>query len=174
MAWGKPMKSSKCHFTVSTTTDGPTSSGKSWEWSYVYWSSFWHGWYWLRNLHTRTKGRKKHWCFVICAVSMFQILLVVLVDCQQKLYELNVEDYWLGVWVMFYVKGWQTARCRLFFSLDHLPPPCLYSDISWQCIKLPEELLFYRPNDSRMLVALGECYEKLNQLVEAKKVRTDV
>lgn len=28
-----------------------------------------------------------------------------------------------------------------------------------------------RPNDSRMLVALGECYEKLNQLVEAKKVR---
>ncbi|KAM9288410.1 cell division cycle protein 23 homolog isoform 3-T3 [Morus bassanus] len=27
----------------------------------------------------------------------------------------------------------------------------------------------YRPNDSRMLVALGECYEKLNQLVEAKK-----
>lgn len=25
-----------------------------------------------------------------------------------------------------------------------------------------------------MLVALGECYEKLNQLVEAKKVRTDV
>uniref|UniRef100_A0A8C9EN85 Cell division cycle 23 n=1 Tax=Pavo cristatus TaxID=9049 RepID=A0A8C9EN85_PAVCR len=31
------------------------------------------------------------------------------------------------------------------------------------------ELLFYRPNDSRMLVALGECYEKLNQLVEAKK-----
>lgn len=32
-------------------------------------------------------------------------------------------------------------------------------------------LLFsLRPNDSRMLVALGECYEKLNQLVEAKKV----
>ncbi|XP_064885413.1 cell division cycle protein 23 homolog isoform X2 [Columba livia] len=27
----------------------------------------------------------------------------------------------------------------------------------------------YRPNDSRMLVALGECYEKLNQLVESKK-----
>lgn len=28
MAWGKPMKSSKCHFTVSITTDGPTSSGR--------------------------------------------------------------------------------------------------------------------------------------------------
>uniref|UniRef100_A0A9J7XWX0 CDC23 (cell division cycle 23, yeast, homolog) n=1 Tax=Cyprinus carpio carpio TaxID=630221 RepID=A0A9J7XWX0_CYPCA len=27
----------------------------------------------------------------------------------------------------------------------------------------------YRPNDSRMLVALGECYEKLSQQVEAKK-----
>lgn len=31
-------------------------------------------------------------------------------------------------------------------------------------------ILFYRPNDSRMLVALGECYEKLNQHIEAKKV----
>lgn len=29
-----------------------------------------------------------------------------------------------------------------------------------------------RPNDSRMLVALGESYEKLSQQVEAKKVRT--
>lgn len=28
-----------------------------------------------------------------------------------------------------------------------------------------------RPNDSRMLVALGESYEKLSQQVEAKKVR---
>lgn len=28
----------------------------------------------------------------------------------------------------------------------------------------------FRPNDSRMLVALGECYEKLTQQVEAKKV----
>ncbi|XP_069755316.1 cell division cycle protein 23 homolog isoform X2 [Narcine bancroftii] len=27
----------------------------------------------------------------------------------------------------------------------------------------------YRPNDSRMLIALGECYEKLSQLAEAKK-----
>ena len=27
-----------------------------------------------------------------------------------------------------------------------------------------------RPNDSRMLVALGESYEKLSQQVEAKKV----
>lgn len=30
--------------------------------------------------------------------------------------------------------------------------------------------LFYRPNDSRMLVALGESYEKLSQQAEAKKV----
>lgn len=29
-----------------------------------------------------------------------------------------------------------------------------------------------RPNDSRMLVALGECYEKLSQQVEAKKVNS--
>lgn len=29
---------------------------------------------------------------------------------------------------------------------------------------------FYRPNDSRMLVALGESYEKLSQQAEAKKV----
>lgn len=29
---------------------------------------------------------------------------------------------------------------------------------------------FCRPNDSRMLVALGESYEKLAQQVEAKKV----
>lgn len=30
--------------------------------------------------------------------------------------------------------------------------------------------VFYRPNDSRMLVALGESYEKLSQQAEAKKV----
>lgn len=30
--------------------------------------------------------------------------------------------------------------------------------------------MFYRPNDSRMLVALGESYEKLSQQAEAKKV----
>lgn len=30
--------------------------------------------------------------------------------------------------------------------------------------------LVFRPNDSRMLVALGESYEKLSQQVEAKKV----
>lgn len=30
----------------------------------------------------------------------------------------------------------------------------------------------FRPNDSRMLVALGECYEKLSQQIEAKKVRS--
>ena len=28
----------------------------------------------------------------------------------------------------------------------------------------------YRPNDSRMLVALGESYEKLNSMQQAKKV----
>lgn len=28
MAWGKPTKSSKCHFTVSIITDGHTSSGR--------------------------------------------------------------------------------------------------------------------------------------------------
>lgn len=28
MVWGKPMKSSKCHFTVSITIDGPTNSGR--------------------------------------------------------------------------------------------------------------------------------------------------
>ena len=28
----------------------------------------------------------------------------------------------------------------------------------------------YRPNDSRMLVALGESYEKLNSVQQAKKV----
>lgn len=32
-------------------------------------------------------------------------------------------------------------------------------------------MCFCRPNDSRMLVALGESYEKLSQQVEAKKVR---
>lgn len=32
--------------------------------------------------------------------------------------------------------------------------------------------LIFRPNDSRMLVALGESYEKLSQQVEAKKVST--
>lgn len=32
------------------------------------------------------------------------------------------------------------------------------------------QCIFYRPNDSRMLVALGESYEKLAQQVEAKKV----
>ena len=31
-------------------------------------------------------------------------------------------------------------------------------------------MLCCRPNDSRMLVALGESYEKLSQQVEAKKV----
>lgn len=31
-------------------------------------------------------------------------------------------------------------------------------------------MYFSRPNDSRMLVALGESYEKLSQQVEAKKV----
>lgn len=30
--------------------------------------------------------------------------------------------------------------------------------------------VFHRPNDSRMLVALGESYEKLSQQAEAKKV----
>lgn len=33
---------------------------------------------------------------------------------------------------------------------------------------------FFRPNDSRMLVALGESYEKLAQQVEAKKVRRNL
>lgn len=62
-----------------------------------------------------------------------------------------------------------------FFALTTPSAPTFpYREIVWQSIKLPEELFFYRPNDSRMLVALGECYEKLNQLVEAKKVRTDV
>lgn len=28
MAWGKPTKSSKCHFTVFITIDGPTNSGR--------------------------------------------------------------------------------------------------------------------------------------------------
>lgn len=32
---------------------------------------------------------------------------------------------------------------------------------------------FFRPNDSRMLVALGESYEKLAQQVEAKKVQSN-
>ena len=27
----------------------------------------------------------------------------------------------------------------------------------------------FRPNDSRMIMALGECYEKLDRLQEAKK-----
>ena len=31
------------------------------------------------------------------------------------------------------------------------------------------ESLFCRPNDSRMIMALGECYEKLDRLQEAKK-----
>ena len=30
-------------------------------------------------------------------------------------------------------------------------------------------LNFFRPNDSRMAIALGECYEKLDRLQEAKK-----
>lgn len=53
-----------------------------------------------------------------------------------------------------------TARCRF-------PPPKRSAGCPLNCIL---ELFFHRPNDSRMLVALGECYEKLNQLVEAKKV----
>ena len=36
-------------------------------------------------------------------------------------------------------------------------------------IKL-SDALFCRPNDSRMLVALGESYEKLNSMQQAKKV----
>lgn len=32
------------------------------------------------------------------------------------------------------------------------------------------DALFCRPNDSRMLVALGESYEKLNSMQQAKKV----
>ena len=31
-------------------------------------------------------------------------------------------------------------------------------------------LMFFRPNDSRMVVALGECYQKLDRVEEAKKV----
>jgi Flp pilus assembly protein TadD len=31
-------------------------------------------------------------------------------------------------------------------------------------------LVLFRPNDSRTVVALGECYQKLNRVDEAKKV----
>ncbi|KAJ8362007.1 hypothetical protein AAFF_G00407160, partial [Aldrovandia affinis] len=43
---------------------------------------------------------------------------------------------------------------------------------TYEILKMPFYCLYYyllRPNDSRMLVALGECYEKLSQQLEAKK-----
>lgn len=36
-------------------------------------------------------------------------------------------------------------------------------------VKLTWTLFLIRPNDSRMLMALGECYEKLDRLQESKK-----
>lgn len=41
-----------------------------------------------------------------------------------------------------------------------------------KCNALTPVACLNRPNDSRMLVALGESYEKLTQQLEAKKVRT--
>ena len=37
-------------------------------------------------------------------------------------------------------------------------------------VQLNLHLMLFRPNDSRMVVALGECYQKLNRVEEAKKV----
>lgn len=103
--------------------------------------------------------------------------------CLRHAIEVNKRDYraWYGLGqtyeilkMPFYCLYYYRKAHQLRYEL-HLKDGVLGSLVSifffWKIIYFIILFIFCRPNDSRMLVALGESYEKLSQQAEAKKVQ---
>lgn len=81
---------------------------------------------------------------------------------------------------MVWVKHMRSSECRFIVCIiiERLTSLGMFKKKKTNSYKnttasLENVCCVYRPNDSRMLVALGESYEKLSQQAEAKKVGDD-
>lgn len=86
---------------------------------------------------------------------------------------MNKRDYraWYGLGQTYEILK-MPFYCLYYYRKAHQLRFGFFLDVkdSWESLYLIVLIYISRPNDSRMLVALGESYEKLSQQGEAKKV----